>query len=416
MKLYLRLFKESVLFALNALRVNKLRTFLSLLGITIGIFSIISVFTLVDTLENNVRNSVEDLGNKVIFVQKWPWQFGGDYHWWDYMNRPHPKWQEQRIISERSELAEGSAFVVDFNRTVKYKNNSVENIVIEAASGEYNKVRNFTIEKGRYFSEAEFRNGKPICIIGALTAYDLFGPISPIGKTIKIGGMKANVVGVFKKEGESMIGFSMDEQVLIPINFARTIMNVNARQLNPMIMVKAKENVSNKELKDELIGIMRSARHLKPKEDQNFALNEISIISEGFNGFFGVINIIGWIIGAFSLIVGGFSIANIMFVSVKERINIIGIQKSLGAKNLFILFQFLSESVVLCLLGGGIGLLIIFIGTIALTHLADMEVFLSFGNMFLGVGISVFIGLLSGIIPAWSAAKLDPVIAIRAKG
>lgn len=416
MKLYLRLFKESVLFAIQALRVNKLRTALSLLGITIGIFAIISVFTLVDTLENNVRSSVEDLGNNVIFVQKWPWQFGGEYHWWDYINRPLPKWQEQLIIEERSEYAEASAFIIDFFRTTKYKNNSVESTKIEAASTHYDKVRNFTVAQGRYFTEAEFRHGKALCLIGDLLAYDLFGPINPIGKTIKIGGKPVEVIGVFEKEGESMIGFSLDENALIPLNYARTIMNVNARQLGPTIMVKAKDGITNEALSDELTGIMRSARKLKPKQEQNFALNEISILSQGFNDFFGLINIIGWVIGTFSLIVGGFSIANIMFVSVKERINIIGIQKSLGAKNAFILFQFLSESVVLCILGGGIGLLTILVGAFITSIVADLEISLTLSNSLLGVGISVTIGLISGIIPAWSAAKMDPVIAIRAKG
>ncbi len=413
MKIYLKLFKESIAFSVTALTTNKLRTILSLLGITIGIFSIITVFTLVDSLESKIRSSVEDLGNNVIFVQKWPWQFGGAYNWWDYMSRPYPQPSEQIAISEQSEHAEGSAFTCNFAKTVKFKSNSVEQTIIVGASKGYDHVRNFEVEKGRYFSEKEILNGTNVCVIGNQIAFDLFGYTDPVGRVIKIGGKKVRVIGVFKREGESMIGFSLDPYVILNLNYAKTMVNVRSSRVDPTIYVKAKEGVENALLIDELTGILRAQRRLKPIEKNDFALNEISIISEGFDGFFGFIHILGSVIGGFSIIVGAVSIANIMFVSVKERTKIIGIQKALGAKNGFILFQFLSESVILSLIGGLIGLLLIAILTFITTMTTDYEIVLTLQNITIGISISVIIGIIAGLVPAWQAAKKDPVEAIR---
>jgi len=413
MEIYLKLFKESVAFAINALVTNKLRTILSLLGITIGIFSIISVFTLVDSLENKIRSSVEDLGDNVIFVQKWPWKFGGNYNWWDYMARPYPSPDEQRFIAKESANSDGSAYTCNFQRTVKFNRNSVEQTIIVGASKGYDKVRNFEINTGRYFTDKEILSGANVCVLGDQITQDLFGFTSPVGKTIKIGGRKVKVIGVFKREGESMIGFSLDPYIVLNLNYAKTMVNVRSRSVDPTIYVKAKEGVTNAALKEELTGIMRAQRRLKPRERNDFALNEISIISEGLTGFFGAINLIGWIIGGFSILVGGFSIANIMFVSVRERTRIIGIQKALGAKNGFILFQFLSESVILSLIGGIVGLILIAIIAFAIGQFTEFQVSLSLNNITMGITISVIIGILAGVIPAWGAAKKDPVEAIR---
>ena len=212
------------------------------------------------------------------------------------------------------------------------------------------------------------------------------------------------------------MGESLDEQVVIPMNFGRKLVDLKKGSGNPSIMVKAKEDVSAAQLKDELKVLLRSVRRLKPKAPDNFAINEISLLSKAFDSLFGMINTIGFIIGLFSILVGGFSIANIMFVSVKERTNIIGIQKSLGAKNSFILFQFLTESVILCLIGGGVGLLIVFLGVLGVNQAIDMEVTISLKNISLGLFISVAIGLISGSLPAISASRMNPVDAIRSKG
>jgi len=413
MRLFLRLFKESVLFALNALVVNKLRTFLSLLGVTIGIFAIISVFTMVDSMKSSISDSIASLGENVVFVQKWPWSFGSEYPWWKYIQRPVPSMHELAEIQKRCESAEAACFRFSVNRTVGYGNTSIENVGIVCASHDFDRVRNFELGRGRYFTDNESMSGRAVVILGATIAEGLFGNISPIGKNVKIIGRSFNVVGVFEREGESMIGNTTDDMMLVPVNFARSLIDIKSNRLESSIMVKAKEGVVNAQLIDELTGIMRSIRRLRPKEGDDFALNETSLLANGFEELFGVVNGAGWIIGIFSILVGGFGIANIMFVSVRERTNIIGIQKALGAKNSFILFQFLSEAITLCLIGGLAGLLIILLGTIVLSSVTDFDIVLTFSNVLWGLGISASIGLISGIIPAWSASRLDPVEAIR---
>jgi putative ABC transport system permease protein len=413
MEIYLKLFKESVAFAINALSTNMLRTILSLLGITIGIFSIISVFTLVDSLEKKIRDSVEELGDNIIFIQKWPWKFDSNYEWWDYMSRPFPKPEEQKAIAEESEYAAASAYTCNFNRTINYSSSSIEKTAIVGASEGYEAVRNFEIVKGRYFSEKEYSSGANVCVIGDQIALDLFGFADAVGKDIKIGGRKTMVIGVFKREGESMIGFTMDNLVVLPLNYARSMVDIRSNFVEPTIYVKAKEAYSNAALTEELEGILRAQRRLKPREKSNFALNEISLISQGFDSFFGFIHILGWVIGGFSILVGGFSIANIMFVSVQERTRIIGIQKALGAKNGFILFQFLSESVILALIGGAVGLILIALIAVIVSNTTEYAIVMSFNNILLGLGISGSIGIIAGVIPAWGAAKKDPVEAMR---
>lgn len=413
MLIFIKLFRESYLFAFQAIIVNKLRTMLTLLGITIGIFSIISVFTVFDSMENKIKTSINALGDNVLFIQKWPWAFGSDYPWWKYMNRPLPKISELAEIEKRSDAFHAATFYAATQKTVKYKSNSISNALILAVSKDYDKVMSLDIELGRYFAVNESVGGRSVAIIGRDIADNLFGNIDPIGKEITVFGRKLTVIGVFKKEGEDTFGQSADKQVMLPVLFARNVLDLESEQNDPSIIVRAKENVSNQELKDELIGIMRGVRKLKPAAEDNFAINEMSMITKGFEGIFSTISVIGWIIGAFSLIVGGFGIANIMFVSVKERTNQIGIQKSLGAKNYFILFQFLFEAIFLSLIGGALGLLIIFIGTLIVTYGLDFELTLTFSNIFLGLGVSFIIGLISGFIPAFSASRLNPVDAIR---
>ncbi len=412
--LFLRLIGESFLFAFHSLVDNKTRTFLSLLGISIGIFAIISVFTVIDALENKVRNSVKSLGENVIYIQKWSWEFGSDYPWWKYANRPLPKYSEMEEIRRSLNNANAVAFAVSSNnKTIKYQNFSAEGTTITGASYDYNKIKSFELREGRYFSPSESNNGRSCAIIGAVIADNLFPSTSPLGKDITILGRKVGIIGVFEKEGESIIGNSIDNEVLIPINYARNLIDIRSEKAQPFIMVQGKAGVTNMELKDELRGVMRSIRSLKPIEEDNFSLNEASLLSSRLDSLFSLIGTAGWIIGGFSIMVGGFGIANIMFVSVKERTNIIGIQKSLGAKNYFILFQFLIESVILSLIGGGIGLLVIFIGTIISNLAFDFGILLSSENILLGLTVSGITGVLSGFIPAYKASKMDPVEAIR---
>lgn len=410
----LTLLKESIVFAWGALIANKLRTFLSLLGITIGIFAIITVFTIVDSLERNIRGSVQSLGDNVVFVMKWPWTFGPDYPWWKYMNRPVPEYSELAEVQRKAKSIEAIGFRIGARKILKHNNNTIENAIVSGWSYGYGQVKAFDIIDGRYFREDEAEGGYNVVLLGSTLAEGLFPNNEyPIGKTIKVAGRNCKVIGLFKKEGESMLGNSMDNQAVVPYNFARLFMDVKSENSDPFIAAKAKPGVSNVQLKDELTGIMRSIRGLKPMADDDFALNETNLLSKNFDGLFDIVGIAGAIIGGFSILVGGFGIANIMFVSVRERTNLIGIQKSLGAKNYFILAQFLFEAVFLSLMGGVIGLLLIYILTIAADGVIDMEITLTRSNIILGLTISVLIGIISGFIPAYGASQLDPVEAIR---
>jgi len=410
----LKMLKESFIVAWQAVVTNKLRTLLSLLGITIGIFAIISVFTIVDSLERNIRESVSSLGDDVMYIQKWPWSFGGEYRWWDFMKRPVPSYREYEAIRRQVQLAEAISFSVSTRRDVSYKANRAEDVVIFANSYDLPEIRTFDIQKGRYFSPLEAELGRNVAVIGYELAEDLFPRTDPIGKDLRIGGKKVYVVGITKKEGKSLLGGgSFDDLILLPVNFARNIFDTRSDRLNPMIMVKAREGIPNLQLKDELRMIMRNERRLKPKEEDDFALNQASLISQGIDQIFIVINLAGWIIGGFSILVGGFGIANIMFVSVKERTRIIGIQKALGAKNYFILLQFLYESVLLALTGGIIGLFLVLGGTLLVSAVSDFSISLTLGNIILGLFVSSIIGIISGFAPAYSASRLNPVNAMN---
>ena len=410
----LKILQESFRFAIQALIGNKLRTLLSLLGVTIGIFAIISVFAVVDSLERNIRSSVESLGDNVVFVNKWPWSRGEDYPWWKYYQRPLPTIQELNSLEQRLEMADAvTFFAVAGNKTAKYNSNDVEGIGVVAVSHGYQDVYGFELTSGRYFSILESVTGKPVAIIGDNIAQSLFEGENPIGKVIKFMGQRATVIGVFEKAGDSIIGSSDDDNVVIPVKFGRNFIRLNSESTNPMFMVKAKQGVSNEQLKDDLTRVMRSVRRLSPKSDDNFALNETSILSNGIDMIFGVIDLAGIIIGGFSLLVGGFGIANIMFVSVKERTNIIGIQKAIGAKNHFILLQFLFEAILLCLIGGILGISVVYAGTLIADYYIDFDIVLSANNVITGLWVSVLIGVISGVIPAIAASKLDPVEAIR---
>lgn len=410
----LKLARESMQFAYQSVKANKLRTFLSLFGITIGIFAIISVFTMIDSLEKNVRDSLQALGKKVVYVQKWPWGGNEEYPWWKYLNRPEPTLSDLEEIRRKSLLTDAACFNVAYNKQLKYNGNNIPDATIYGISTDFDKIRTFDLSEGRFFNQFEINSGRPYAVIGSDIAKDLFQGASPLDKTIKIGGQKVTVIGVFAKEGKSAIGEnSLDNMVIIPLTLARTM--VDLRNSGPWIMVKAKDDTSVEDLIDELRGILRAHHRLKPLDEDDFALNQIDLLKDSLDSIFASINFAGGFIAFFSIIVGGFGIANIMFVSVKERTSQIGIQKALGAKRYFILIQFLYEAVLLAVAGGVIGLLLIFIGTLAVTHGLDFNVSLTLPNIIRGLLISAVIGIVSGFVPAWVASRLSPVEAINTK-
>jgi putative ABC transport system permease protein len=402
------------LFAINSILVNKFRTFLSLFGITIGIFSIISVFTVLDWMEKSVRDSIASMGDNVVYVQKWPWTFNDpNLAWWDIMKWPSISNSDFEAIQRKSVKSVTSCYVVSQNENLKYKKNVAPEATVAAITLELKDVRSFEIEKGRYFSQTEALAGKNVAVIGAGVATNLFAEANPIGKEISIAGFKTTVIGVIKKEGKGGItdnGF--DDLTLIPINFGKTFINFRNRFVNAQLMIKAKPGVATDELSDEATMILRAARRLQPAEVSNFSVNKASLLTQGFSSVFAGINLGGWFISGLAIIVGGFGIANIMFVSVRERTNQIGIQKALGAKRSFILQQFLVESVLLSIIGGLLGLLLIFIGTLVINYLYELNMYLTFGNIFMAITISGTIGVVAGYAPALSAAKMDPVEAI----
>jgi putative ABC transport system permease protein len=409
--IFLKLLRESYVFAIHELMVNKTRTILTLLGITIGIFSIISVLTVFDSLERSMRKGIDSLGSNVIFVQKWPWSMGGDYPWWKYYQRPEPTLKDLREIQKRSVASEGAALFIEVTRTVHLNNSRIEDVSVMAVTHDFAMIMPMDIANGRYFAAIESASGKSVIILGANIAENLFNSLDPVGRKVKVFNQKLEVIGVLKKEGEDLFGNTSDNQVIIPMNYARTVLDV--KNLGNTIVVRAKPNISNAQLKDELTGIIRSVHKLKPAAENDFAINETDIITQSFDQLFDVIAMVGWIIGGFSLMVGGFGIANIMFVSVRERTNIIGIQKSLGAKNFFILIQFLFEAVFLSMIGGGVGLLLVFAGSYAGSAVLGFDIMLTWNKILVGIITSSVIGLVAGYIPARIASRLDPVDAMR---
>lgn len=405
---------ESFRFAWQALRSNLLRTTLSLLGVTIGIFAIIAVFTLVDSLERNIRTSLSFIGDKVVYVEKWPWAFGSEYQWWKYFQRPETNYKEYRFLSERLENAE-AVVAMDFKGrvTVKQGNNSMSSL-IQGITLDYNKISDVPVEQGRYFTQQEIDVARNVAIIGSDVAENLFPNREAVGQSFKLNNSNFTVIGVQRRKGESIlnVGGNPDTKCIIPFGaFAKMFHSVK-----PDISIAIKgyaEDEGLLELESEIRGLMRTRRGLRPTQDDSFAINRPEALATAISGIFVVLSLAGWVIGGFSILIGGFGIANIMFVSVKERTNVIGIQKSLGAKNYFILFQFLFEAVLLSLVGGLGGIMLVYLLTFL--QLGSLELQLTAANISLGLGVSSIIGILSGIIPAFSAARLDPVIAIRAK-
>jgi putative ABC transport system permease protein len=403
--------------ALQELWKNKLRTFLSLFGITIGIFCIIGVLAIVNSLERNIQNEIKSLGNNTIYLDKWDYTAGGgpDFPWWKYVNRPVPRYHEMKQIKERTPGAKYVAFNISIEDNVDFDNNQLSGVNIYGISEDFREIQPIEVEHGRFLSDAEFSQGSPVVVIGNEIAEKLFGIAErAVGKNVESRGKKWRVVGVIKKQGKAMIGgWEFDQSAILAYRYARNIMD--EKKANPLIMVQGQDNLGSKALKDDLTGTMRALHKLPPTKEEDFALNDVNDFSEAISSAFVGLNIGGAVIGGISLIVGLFGVANIMFVTVRERTPQIGLKKALGAKRRVILSEFLLESSFLCFIGGIIGLTLVFLLTLLLSGSLDFPIFISVSNMIWTFLICLFVGVLAGIIPAYIAAKMDPVVAIRSK-
>lgn len=400
------------------MRANKLRTFLSLLGITIGIFCIIAVLTMLGSMQRNIRKEVATLGSDVLYINRWPWtaeEGNGEYKWWEYWSRPSMTIREVREL-ERNVPAAGMVTLCLQTRdaNVSHFDQELDGVHSYAVLRNFDRIQNIEVEKGRYLSASELDGGAPAVVLGHEIYENLFpGNTDPVGKTITMMNHRLIVVGVLKKVGDNIAGFDFDEGVVYPYNNAASFLDVGSLNYDPVLLVKAAEGVNINDLKYEVDGALRRERKVRPGEKSNFSINQLSQVAKQLDMMFGAINVIGFIIGGFSLVVGAFGIANIMFVTVKERTKIIGLKKAIGARSATILTEFLTEAIVLCLIGGLIGIFIVWLLSLLMTYGFDFPVTMTSRDMAIGVFCSAGVGLLAGFIPAFRAARLDPVVAIR---
>ncbi len=413
----LEIVSSSFKMAVQELWKNKLRTFLSLFGVTIGIFCIIGVLATVNSLEQNIQNEVKSLGTNTIYIDKWDYSAGGgpNYPWWKYVNRPSPKYEEMKQIKERTPSAKFVAFEINVKDFVDFEDNRLTGVNIYGISEDFREIQPMDIAHGRFLSDAEFSQGSAVAVIGNEVAEKLFGTAErALGKQVSSRGKKMIVTGVIKKQGSTMIGgWQFDQSIVLSYRFARNLMD--EKRADPVILVQGLDDLSSKALKNDLTGTMRALHKLPPTKEEDFALNDINDFSDAISSAFSSLNIGGWAIAALSLIVGMFGVANIMFVSVRERTSQIGLKKAVGAKSRVILAEFLLESAFLCIIGGMIGLTMVFLLTKVLTNALNFPVFISTSNMFLAIIICIIVGVMAGFIPARQAARMDPVEAIRSK-
>jgi len=358
---FFKILTQSITQAIHALFAHKLRSFLSVLGVTIGIFCLIIVFSLVDTLEKNIRSSFEELGSDVLFVHRWSFEDGPPAlgrNYWKYRKRPEPTYEDFNALRKKVKGIDLIGITASIGqKNASYRNNNVEGGRVMGIVEDSAELMGLDCAEGRFFSTVEFKTGSQKIILGQVIAQELFGSIPPIGKKVKIDGRKLEVIGVLKKEGDNIVNFAnFDETMMIPFKLAGRLANLGiGHKIPSTISMRCKEGVFIEDVKEEIRGALRKNRRLKPREVDNFSINEISLLDEVLNKVFFAMNAAGGVIGFFALLVGMFGIANIMFVSVKERTNLIGIKKALGAKSYVILLEFLMEAILLCLFGGVLG-------------------------------------------------------------
>ncbi|MEM6261724.1 MAG: ABC transporter permease [Bacteroidota bacterium] len=412
---------EGLRTAFTAIGGSKTRSFLTMLGVATGIFAITSILTLVSSMKSSITENLASLGNTTMFVHNWPWKFSGN-DWYKYINRPRVSYDDFLKVKNGLDGVHGVSFEVGIEgQTIQAMGRSVENVKAGGITFDYGGIRELKFETGRFFSEVETRRGQSVCILGYNIAQALFVNGRAVGRNIRVRGKRLRVVGVLAKKGSTPFGGqSEDDIILMPYLSAARYYNINRRFIDKLITIKVENYDNMGYIESETIGLMRASRGLRPGTEDTFSINKQEMVMKELDKVFQFLETGGWIISFFSLLVGGFSIGNIMYISVRERTKEIGIQKSLGATKAFILFQFLAESVMICILGGIIGLMMLqTLVYVAGYFLEQSDIALKIAiaqrELVVGMGLSVGIGLVSGFIPSMIAASVDPVIAIRYK-
>lgn len=411
MKNYLFELKEGLLISLRAIRVNKIRSVLTTLGIVIGVAAVVLMSTAIKGIDKSFQEGLASFGADNLYIDKWAW-FNNDIPWWELRNRRNITMEEYRLFKSRVDLPSAVAPTLWSNQNVIYKDRSLELINVTGTTDEYIKTTNLSFSQGRFFTEFESSGGRMVTVLGSSITEKLFPQGNALNNNVQIKGRKFRVIGVLEEMGSSMMGdFNPDNQVFVPISTVFKYMeNRNFRSIT--IKVRAPNSQMVDEVKDEAIGTMRVVRGLSFDEENDFSINQQEALLENINSTVGVIQTAGLFITGLALLVGAIGIMNIMFVSVKERTKEIGIRKAIGAKRRTILGQFISESAIICLLGGVLGLIIAIIGGMVIRQF-DFPVSIQIDAFILAFSISLITGVISGLAPAYAAAKLDPVEALR---